>query len=141
MSLFYTKSKTVTLANDLLKIGSTIMAYWSGNGNCLTNIDYSVCHVGVILSFLKHTITIVGESAPRSFALCYVKWKQQHPHFDFFGKSATVSSTLDEVESVCSYMPVQQVAYRCAYGEMSVDFGPIRELVFVTSPIALKFCL
>ena len=141
MSLFYTKSKKIALANDLIKVGSTIMAYWPGNGSCLMNIDYSVCRVGVIQYFLKHTITVVGDPAPRSFALCYVKWKQKHPCFDFFGKSATISSTLDEVESVCSYMPAQRIAYRCTYGEMSVDFGHIRELVFVASPVALKFCL
>jgi len=107
MSVFYTMSKKIAFVNDLIKAGSTIMAYWPGSGNNLTNIDYSVCRVGVIQYFLKHTIKILGDSEPRSFALCYIKWKQTHPDFDFFGKSAVVSSTMNEVDNVCSYMPVQ----------------------------------
>lgn len=58
-----------------------------------------------------------------------------------FGKSTIVSSTLNEVADLCCYMPLQQIAFRCAYGEMSVDFGEIREIVFVTSPIAMKLCI
>jgi len=117
------------------------MAYWPGSGNNLTNIDYSVCRVGVIQYFLKHTIKFLGDPEPLSFALCYIKWKQTHPDFDFFGKSAVVSSAINEVDNVCSYMPVQRIAYRCALAETSVDFWHICELVYVASPIALKFCI
>jgi len=134
-------SKKIAFVNDLIKAGSTIMAYWPGSGNDLRNIDYSVCHVGVIQYFLKHSIKFLGDSAPCSFALCYVKWKQTHPDFDFFGKSAVISSTMIKIDGVCSYMLVQRIAHRCAFGEMPVDFGHICELVYVASPIALKFCV
>ena len=139
VSVFYTMSKRIALVNDLIKTGSTIMAFWAGNGESLTDIDYSVCRVGVVQYFLKHSVTFSGDSCSRSFALCYIKWKQTHPYFDYFGKSAVISSTLNEVSNVCSYMPVQRIAYMCAFGEMLVDFGPIREVVFVASPIAFKF--
>ena len=130
LSVFYTTSKKIASVNDLIKAGSTIMAYWAGSGGSLMNIDYSVCRVGVIQYFLKHSVKFLGDSTPRSFALCFVQWKQRHPYFDYFGKSAVVSSTLYEVGNVCSYMPVQ-----------SVDFRHIREVVFVASPIAFKFCI
>ena len=52
-----------------------------------------------------------------------------------------ISSTLDEVVDVCCYMPVQRIAFRCASGEMNVNFGEILENVFVASSIALKFCI
>ena len=141
LSVFYTTSKKIALVNDLIKAGSTIMAYWAGSGGSLMHIDYSVCRVGVIQYFLKHSVKFLGDSAPRSFALCFVKWKQRHPNYDYFGKSAVVSSTMYEVGNVCSYMPVQRMAYQCAFGEMSVDFGHIREVVFIASPIAFKFCI
>ena len=67
MSVFYTMSKKIAFVNDLIKAGSTIMAYWPGSGNDLRNIDYSVCHVGVIQYFLKHSIKFLGDSAPCSF--------------------------------------------------------------------------
>ena len=141
LSVFYTTSKKIALVNDLIKVGSTIMAYWAGSGGSLMDIDYSVCRVGVIQYFLKHSVKFLGDSTSRSFALCYVKWMQTHPYFDYFGKSAVISSTLFEVSNVCSYIPVQRIAYQCAYGEMSVDFGHIREVVYVASPIAFKFCI
>ena len=84
MSLFYIKSKKIALVNDLIKAGSTIMAYWPGNGSHVTNINYSLCCVGVIQYFLKHSTTFVGDATPCSFALCYVKWKQIHPYFVVF---------------------------------------------------------
>jgi len=105
------------------------------------NIDYFKCRVGVVQYFLRHSIKFSGESDSRSFLLCNLKWKQLHPFFDFLGKSAIVSSTLDEIMDVCCYMPVQRIAFRCASGEINVDFGEIQETVFVASSVAMKFCI
>ena len=60
---------------------------------------------------------------------------------NWFGKSAIVSSTLNEVENGCSYMPIQRIAFRCASGELAVDFENMREHVFVASPVSIKFCI
>ena len=139
-SLFYTYCKKVVFVNDVFESGSVIMAYWAGNGSYINNINYSTCGVGVIQHFLKHSIKFAGDSTC-TFILCYIKWKQLHPCFDFYGKSTIVSSTLNEVPGLCCYMPLQRIAFRCASGEMYVDLGEIREIVFVASPVAMKFCI
>lgn len=41
------------------------MAYWAGSGGSLMHIDYSVCRVGVIQYFLKHSIKFLGNSTPQ----------------------------------------------------------------------------
>ena len=139
-SLFYTYCKKVVFVNDVFESGSVIMAYWAGNGSYINNINYSTCRVGVIQHFLKHSIKFAGDSTC-TFILCYIKWKQLHPCFDFYGKSTIVSSTLNEVPDLCCYMPLQRIAFRCASGEMYVDLEEIREIVFVASPVAMKFCI
>ena len=59
---------------------------------------------------------------------------------NWFGKSVIVSSTLNEIKNGCCYMPIQRMAFRCASGELAVDFEGMREHVFVVSPILIKFC-
>jgi len=140
-SLFYTSCNKVAVADDLIQSESVVMAYWPGNGRNIHNINYSTCRVEVVQYFLKHSVKFTGEPLPHSFLLCKLKWKQLHPFFDFFGKTAIVSSTLNEVLDLCCYMPVQRIAFRCASGEMNVDFGEIQEKVFVVPSIALKFCI
>jgi len=61
--------------------------------------------------------------------------------FDFYSKSTMVFSTLNEVPDLCCYMSLQRIAFRYASGKMSVDLGEIHEIVFVASPIAMKFCI
>ena len=68
-------------------------------------------------------------------------WKQRHPMSNWFGKSAVVSSTLNEVEDGCCFVPIQRLAFRCASGELAVDFGHITECVLVASPVSMKFCI
>lgn len=99
-SLFYTYCKKVVFVNDVFESGLVKMAYWAGNGNSINTINYSTCRVGVIQYFLKHSIKFAGDSIC-TFILCYIKWKQLHPFFDFYGKSTIVSSTLDEVPDLC----------------------------------------
>ena len=40
---------------------------------------------------------------------CYVTWKQRHPMSNWFEKSAVVSSTLNEVEGGCCFVPIQRL--------------------------------
>lgn len=140
-SLIYNHYKRVIFADDFIGQGEVVMAYWPGNGSSLDNINYSACRVGIIKYFLKHTIKVAGEKDSSEHLFCYINWKQVHPFQDWYGKSALVSSTLNEVENACCYMPVQRIAFRCASGELVVDFGDICETVFVASPIAIKFCI
>ena len=140
-SLLYMHHKKVLLGNELLKPGEVVMAYWPGTGNSLGDIDYSTCRVGIVNYFLEHTIKLDNNQNNRSHLFCYITWKQRHPMSNWFGKSAIVSSTLNEVENRCSYMPIQRIAFRCASGELAVDFENMREHVFVASPVSIKFCI
>jgi len=56
----------------------------------------------IIKYFLRHSFYQVNNNnTQREHLLCYVTWKQKHPMCNWFGKSAIVSSTLNEVESGC----------------------------------------
>ena len=140
-SLLYMHHKKVLLGNELLKSGEVVMAYWPGIGNSLSDIDYSTCRVGIVNYFLNHTIKLDNNEKNRSHLFCYITWKQRHPMSNWFGKSAIVSSTLNEIKNGCCYMPIQRMAFRCASGELAVDFEGMREHVFVASPVSIKFCI
>ena len=115
------------------------MAYWPASGSLLTNINYSSYSVGIIQHFIQYNISLSDRAEKHLF--CYIHWKQSHPCFDWFGQSAIVSSTLDEVVNACCYMPIQRIAYRCASATLSVVFEHINETVFVACPIAMKYYL
>ena len=104
--------KKVLLGNELLKSGEVVMAYWPGIGNSLSDIDYSTCRVGIVNYFLNHTIKLDNNEKNRSHLFCYITWKQRHPMSNWFGKSAIVSSTLNEIKNGCCYMPIQCMAFR-----------------------------
>ena len=122
-SLLYMHYKKVLLGDELLGSGEVIMAYWPGSGNSLSNIDYSACRVGIIKYFVRHSINLDYSNTDKTHLFCYVTWKQKHPRYNWFGKSAIVSSTLNEVEDGCCFMPIQRIAFRCASGELPIDFG------------------
>ena len=92
-SLLYIHYKKVKLGNELLGPGEVVMAYWPGIGSSLANIDYLTCRVGVIKYFLKHTVNFEQNQTNLTHLFCYVTWKQRHPMYNWFGKSAIVSST------------------------------------------------
>ena len=125
--------KKVMLGDELLGSGEVIMAYWPGSG-------YSACRVGIIKYFLRHCIKLDDQTNSTHLS-CYVTWKQKHPMSNWFGKSAVVCSTLNEVENGCCFMPIQCLAFRCASGEIPVCFGNITECVSVASPISMKYCV
>ena len=140
-SLLYMHYKKVLLGDELLGSGEVIMAYWPGSGSSLSNIDYSACRAGIIKYFLKHSIKLDYNNTDKTHLFCYVTWKQKHPLYNWFGKSAIVSSTLNEVEDGCCFMPIQRIAFRCASGELPIDFGEITERVLIASPVSMKFCM
>ena len=137
--LMYLHCKRVMIGKESLG-PEVVMAYWPGTGSSLCNINRSACRVGIMKYFIKHTIKVASNKHLLSHVFCYITWKQTHPLSDWYGKSAIVSSTLNEVEDACCFMPVQRVAFRCASGKLDVDFGDMNESVFVASPVAIKFC-
>jgi len=71
---------------------------------------------------------------------CYIKWKQHHPNANWFGASAVLTDTINELESACSYMPMQRIMHRCASENITVNFGLHSETVMVAIPLGTKFC-
>jgi len=71
---------------------SVIMAFWPSKGNTLNNIDYSQMQVGVVQFFMRHMLSYSngGDLIKEERIFAYVLWKQMHPHFNWYGVSATV---------------------------------------------------
>ena len=122
---------------------AVIVAYWPSTGHSLTTIDYTRYKVGIIQYFIKHAVIFLNDDNTESreeHLFCYIIWKQNHPNENWFGISAVVTSTLNEPEGACCYMPIQRIMHRCASGMISVEFGLTSETVFVAIPVGSKFC-
>ena len=102
-SSFCCRCQKVLYGNDYIGSGNehasaVIMAYWYSTGNSLECIDYSTCQVGIIQYFIKHTIKFSGSTNKEDH---FINWKKNHYQYDGFGKSAVVSSVLNEINDVC----------------------------------------
>ena len=82
-----------------------------------------------------------GQAKESEHIFAYVKWKQSHPHHDWFGISATVCVNMNEAFSMCSFLPVQRISSVCAFSVLDVDINGFTESVFVAVPIPIKFSL
>ena len=114
------------------KTSSVIMVEWAGSGNCIAeNISM---RVGIVEYFIIHSTKIKNhsESWQMENVFAYVNWKEKHPEHNFYGVTSTVSSTLFEFPAACSFLPVQRIANTTAHAIITVDFGSIKEPVFVT---------
>jgi len=147
-SPFCKKYSSISIGNEIIRCNGksgVIMAYWPTSGHALDSINYSRYNVGIIQFFISNIIKFHEDNTSgrvqEEHLFCFVKWKQRHPHYDWFGQSAIVSSTLNYVEDACSFMPVQRIISRCASAELPVDFHEIVENVFVACPINLKYHL
>ena len=120
---------------------SVITAYWAGSGNRITG--RMPMRVGVVEQYLLHTIHFEGESDTErvDHVFAYVKWKKTHPNHDFYGVTSIVSSTLNEIPAACCFVPVQRICNLAAHAIITIDFGTIKEPVFVTTPIPIMYYL
>jgi len=152
VSRFCHKFGRITIAGDLIgsdmpgqnsRSSSVIMAFWPSKGNTLNNIDYSQMQVGVVQFFMHHMLSYSngGDLIKEEHIFAYVLWKQMHPHFNWYGVSATVCVDMFESVGSCCLLPVQRIGHRCAYTIMPVNFGDITETVFFACPIPLSYCL
>jgi len=153
-SPFYSCSGRVALGNELIgsvmnatscNSCSVIVAYWPSRGDTLSNITYSHKSVGVVQYFIKHQAKLKDSDASETFSVqhifAYVIWKQEHIQKDWFGISATVSQTINEAPSMCSFLPVQRINAVCAYCTLNINFDELTEEVFITIPLTTKFFL
>ena len=137
-SQFAQKFNCISIGTEVVrntKKSGVIMAYWPSTGTSLMSIDYTRYSVGTIDYFVKHRVKF--EESQEDHLFCYVKWKQSHPFFDWYGQLATISSTTNAIQGACCFMPFQRIAYRCASAELCIDF----DSVFVACPINLKYYL
>ena len=68
--------------------------------------------VGRIQHFIEHKIIIKdesGQSTEVTHIMCYIKWYMPHLHYNWFGKSAIVTQTMEEAPSPMEYMPIQRI--------------------------------
>lgn len=52
------------------------------------------------------SIKFSGSTNRDDHVFCFINWKKHSPQYDWFGKSAMVSSVLNETNDVCCYMPI-----------------------------------
>lgn len=125
------------------KTSSVIMAYWAGSGDNLYDFDYNRMRVGVVQFFALHKAILQDESSNVAVEhlFAYVLWKKVHPFCDYLGVSSTVSSDLFETSSVCNFLPVQRIDSLAAHALIPIDFGTIKETVFVCSPHPVHYYL
>ena len=153
-SPFYQRSTRVSLAGDLLgsvhnaasaSASSVIMAFWPGRGIDLSAINYSRMRVGVVQYYFKHYAIVCSQNnikEKKYIHFACVHWKQRHPNEDWFGNSATVCFDMYESPSVFSFIPVQIIANKCAYCNLTLEIIPnVPEKLFVACPVPVRYSL
>lgn len=151
---FYQKFGRLLIAGDLIgsdmrgpnaRSSSVIMAFWPDRGSTLNNIDSSKMHVGVVQYFMQHELSYRADTATdinkEEHIFAYVRWKELHPCYDFYGVSATVCIDMFHASSCCCFLPVQRIACRCAHVIMPVNLNSVTETVFIACPVPLKYSL
>ena len=122
---------------------SVIMAYWPSKRSSLKDIDYSRKQVGVVQYFLKHKVSYTEDDMcmEHQHIFAYVKWKETHEQYNWYGISAAVCHDSFEVPAACCFIPVQRFYCRCGYKVMPVKFNEMTENVFIACPISFKYYL
>ena len=120
---------------------SVIMAYWPTES--YNETPERELQAGYIKRFIKHTIKLAGNDTPtqKTHVFCQIEWCMKHFKKDWYGASTTIYTTMKYAINACSFMPVQRIAYRCAYGKLNITFPPrcFDEQVLVIIPIHLKY--
>lgn len=154
LSPFSKKCGRVNIGGDIFgsvlsgasaRTSSVIMAFWPGTGNDLSTIDYLRMRVGIIQYYFNHSFELRNRQtsailkSEQVFACTY--WKQRHPQEEWFGMSSTVCLNVFEPVSMCSFMPVERIANKCAHCVADIDFDGTKQTVFVAISLPVKFCL
>ena len=68
----------------------------------------------------------------------FVLWKQHHRCYDYFGQSAIMCEDTNDITGPSSFLPVQRIIYRCAYGKIKCNPEGFEETVFIACPIPIR---
>ena len=145
ISPFYTSAKKCVIANELFTTSNTrqkssvIMAYWPVE-NCTSTLELQV---GIIKQFLKHKIKVVVNETTKDIThiFCKIDWHIKHVQANWYGTSAILCTNMTYAMCPYSFMPVQRILHRCAYGRLEVVLPPRSrsEQVVVAIPVHLKY--
>ena len=148
-SPFYISSKKCVMADELFASSNTwerssmIMAYWPVE-TCTGTLQREM-QVGFIKGFLKHKIKVMKNDSVNEIThiFCRIEWYVKHTQARWYGSSATLCTTITYASTPCSFMPIQRIAHRCAYGKLDIVIPPHHssEKVLVAIPVHLKYSL
>lgn len=146
LSPFYTTAKKCVMANELFTTSnareksSVIMAYWPMEDSINSELQLQV---GIIQQFLKHRIKVKINDVTKDIVhiLCKVEWHIKHPQANWYGTSALLCTNMTHSMSAHSFMPIQRILHRRAYGRLEVMIPPrnTNEIVIVAIPVHLKY--
>ena len=142
-SYFYMKSKSATFLGEAYESSpnrnSVFVAFWPSDVEL--NVSKKICQ---IIKFIKHKVTLkhteieISQEAVHIF--CQVRWFKDHSHKNWFGHSAFVCKNEQEEESFASFIPLQRLIARCAFGNFKLSFDSEEiETVFVTVPMPMHW--
>ena len=82
--------------------------------------------VGRITKLIKHKVKVRAESSIKQeyHLFCVIDWYVQHTRNDWYESSAIACNNFTYSESECSYMPIQRILNRCAFGKIDVIIPP-----------------
>jgi len=143
---FYEYSKSCAMGGEIFTANyyssrtSVVIAIWPTE--CLHEPTRSK-QVGRITKLIKHKVKVRAESSIKEeyHLFCVIEWYVQHTRNDWYGSSAIVCNNFTYSESECSYMPIQRILNRCAFGKIDVIIPPRQseETLFIAIPIMLKY--
>lgn len=125
---------------------SVIMAIWPTE----SLMDNRSLQVGCIKKIIRHSVKIYSTCTvdntsveEKHHIFCFIDWYIKHSQENWYGASAKVCNNIKYADSDCSFMPIQRIAHRCAYGKLNVTIPPrhSKEEIFIAIPVDLKYSL
>lgn len=149
-SKFYESSKKCLMANEMFtssnakERSSVIMAYWPAE-NLTDHLQSKELQVGMIQRFIKHKIKVIKNNTEqeRIHIFCQVEWYMKHDKSNWYGLSAILCRNITYGTAANSYIPIQRIAHRCAYGRLDIVIPPHRftERALVAIPVHMKYSI
>jgi len=142
-SYFYTYSKSATFLGDAYECNpnrnSVYVAFWPSTLEL--TITKRICQIN---KFIKHQVTLKNIETNRLIKsvhiFCHVLWFKEHINKNWFGHSAFVCKTETEKESFASFIPLQRLIARCAFGNFELQLETEeKETVLVAVPMPMHW--
>lgn len=113
---------------------SCVSAYWKSAKEQDSQPELRIGHIQYML---RHIMTTADGEKEHIIAL--VHWFKKHPEEMYFGSCANVVRTEKETGRSLCYIPIQRLASRMCFGNVTINTSSGSENVIVTIPIPFKF--